>query len=208
MYAIDGSRRVNSNMFNKMRDFIQLSLQSYVISEPETHVGIIQYGDRAEIMIKPKDGISVAALVSTIQKLSRIGGARRMNKALRLVNSEIYSNPRESRSDAKRILVLLTTGKNSGDGSGELPRVARELRSEGVEIIPVVIGKDVDPTEIDAMSGEKGSSVSVEDANKLNEVIGQLEEKVNDAEGKGVQIYLCFVICCLFHVILEQCWPF
>ena len=171
-------------MFNKMKDFVQTSLKSFAISPLETHVGIVQYGDRAEIMIKPNDGISLSKLDDVTRKLSRIGGARRMNKALRLVNSEIYGKPGETRPNAKKVVILLTTGKNSGDGSGELPRVARQLRDEGVEIVVVVVGKDADPSEIDAITGKKGSSIAVEDPNSLKEAVGQLEEKLNDVGGK------------------------
>ena len=184
IFAIDGSRRVDETMFNKMKDFVQTSLKSFTVSPLETHVGIVQYGDRAEIMIKPNDGISLSKLDDVTRKLSRIGGARRMNKALRLVNSEIYGKPGETRPNAKKVVILLTTGKNSGDGSGELPRVARQLRDEGVEIVVVVVGKDADPSEIDAITGKKGGSIAVEDPNNLKEAVGQLEEKLNDVEGK------------------------
>ena len=184
IFAIDGSRRVDETMFNKMKDFVQKSLKSFVISPLETHVGIVQYGDRAEIMIKPNDGISLSKLDDVTRKLSRIGGSRRMNKALRLVNSEIYGKPGETRPNAKKVVILLTTGKNSGDGSGELPRVARQLRDEGVEIVVVVVGKDADPSEIDAITGKKGGSITVEDPNNLKEAVGQLEEKLNDVKGK------------------------
>lgn len=194
-----------------MKDFVQTSLKSFVISQLETHVGIIQYGDKADIMIKPKDGITFSKLDDVTRKLSRIGGARRMNKALRLVNSEIYGQPGETRPNAKKVLILLTTGKNSGDGSGELPRVARQLRDQGVQIVVVAIGKDVDSSEVDTITGKKGGSVAVEDPNNLQEAVGQLEEKLNDVEGEiTLQIFLwlysvfCFKLITYGHKILYK----
>lgn len=183
LYAVDGSRRVDEGMFKEMHDFLRSSVRSFNLSASESHAGILQYGDRAEILLKPKDGTSLMKFEDTANKLSRIGGARRMNRALKIVNKEVYGTPGEIRSGAKRIIILLTTGKNSGDDSGELPRVARELRDEGVEIMVVVIGKESDPKEIDTITGKKGGSIFVKDPRKLKEVVGQLEQMVNDLGG-------------------------
>ena len=183
IYAVDGSRRVDSNVFNKMREFVLTSLKSFVISRSAANVGIVQYGEKAEILITPRQGTSLPKLNDVAQKLSRVGGVRRMDKALKLVNSEIIGKASETRPGSKKVLILLTTGKNSGDGSGELPRVVRMLRDEGVDIIAVVVGKNADPSEVEAIIGRRGSLVSVESPNNLKDAVGQLEDKIKDLKG-------------------------
>ena len=183
VYAVDGSRRVDASMYEQMKNFLKSSLRSFNITESGAHIAVAQYGSRAEIKVNLNDGTNLARLDYIVGQLSRIGGPRRMNKALRLVNSDIYGKQDQSRVDAKRLLVLLTTGKNSGDGSGELPRVARELRDQGVEIVVVVIGKESDPSEILAITGKGGNTVKVSDAGNLDAAVGALEGTIKDAGG-------------------------
>ena len=167
-----------------MNDFVRSSLKSFNVSATETRVGIVQYGERTEIKVKPKDGTSVLKLEDVASKLIRIGGVRRTDKALKLVNTDIFGKPGEVRPEAEKVLILLTTGKSSDDGSGNLAKVARELRDQDVEIIVVRVGKDADPNETDAITGKKDGAIAVKDPNKLKEAVGQLEGKLGEARGR------------------------
>ena len=184
MYAIDGSRRVDDAMFQKMKSFVMTSLNSFNISQDGVHVGLVQYGGSAEIRQRLKDGASPQGTRRNLALLTLVGGPRRMNRALRLVKRELFTKPGERRPFSKRVLILLTTGKNSGDGSGDLPRVALDLRQQGVEVIAVVIGKESDPAEIDTITGKKANSINVKDVDKLPFAIGQLEDKIKSPKGK------------------------
>ena len=184
VYAIDGSRRVDAAMFQKMKSFVMTSLNSFNISQDGAHVGLVQYGGSTEIRQRLKDGTSRQGTRRNVELLTLVGGPRRMNRALRLVTRELFAKPGERRPFSKRVLILLTTGKNSGEGSGDLPRVALDLRQQGVEVIAVVIGKESDPAEIDAIIAKKANSVNVKDVDKLPFTIGQLEDKIKSPKGK------------------------
>ena len=190
IYAVDGSKTVDSNMFNKMREFVLASLNSLVVSPSMANVGIVQYGEKAEILITPREGTSLPKLNDVTQTLFRVGGARRMNKALKLVDSQIFGKVGETRPGSKKVLILLTTGKNSEDGSDELPVIARKLRDEGVDIIAMVVGKNADPSEVEAITGRRGGSVSVESPNKLKDAVGKLEDMIKDLRSKKWSLML------------------
>ena len=182
MFALDGSRRVDERMFGKMKKLVKASLKSYNISAPQTNVALVQFGRDAEIKLTLNQGTNLGTVEQSVNDLARVGGPRRMNKALRVIRRKIFDSLK--RSDVQRIVALFTTGKNSGDGSGELPRVARDLRSQGVEVIVVVIGKESDPKEIEGITGKKGNAINVDDVNKLPETIGILEAKVSNTGGE------------------------
>ena len=182
VFAVDGSRRVDEAMFGKMKKLVKASLRSYNISVPETNVALMQFGSDAEIKLRLTQGTNLDTVEKSVNDLARVGGPRRMNKALRVIRRDIFNGLK--RNNVQRVVVLFTTGKNSGDGTGELPRVARDLRSQGVEVIVIVVGKEIDPKEIESITGKKGNDIIVGDVNKLPKVIGILEAKVREAGGE------------------------
>ena len=182
VFAVDGSRRVDEAMFGKMKKLVKASLRSYNISVPETNVALMQFGSDAEIKLRLNQGTNLDTVEKSVNDLARVGGPRRMNKALRVIRRDIFNGLK--RNNVQRVVVLFTTGKNSGDGTGELPRVARDLRSQGVEVIVIVVGKEIDPKEIESITGKKGNDIIVGDVNKLPKVIGILEAKVREAGGE------------------------
>ena len=181
VFAVDGSRRVDETMFGKMKKLIKALLKSYNISAPQTNVALVQFGGDTEIKLSLNQGTNLGTVEKSVNELARVGGPRRMNKALRVIRRDIFDSLK--RNDAQRVVVLFTTGKNSGDGTGELPSGSRDLRSQGVEVIVVVIGKEIDLKEIESITGKKGNSISVGDVNKLPEAIGVLEAKVREIGG-------------------------
>ena len=183
VYAIDSSRRVDADMYKRMKNLVKASLKSYDISPSDTRASVVGFGAQATVALPLSEGTDTGSIETALDSLNKIGGPRRMNKALRLIRSNIFANPVNARPNAKKVVILLTTGKNSGDGTGELPSVASDLRSEGVEVIAVVIGKDKDPDEINAITGKSGNAVYVDDMSKLPLAFGTLEAKVREIGG-------------------------
>lgn len=193
VFAVDSSRRVDPEMFNKMKELVKASLASYNISESEARIGLVGFGDKAEISKKPADGASGSELEQSVIELKRIGGARRMNKAMRKMQAEIFNDAMNSKRKAKQVLVLFTTGKNSGDGSGSLPSTARSLRQQGVDIIVVSIGKEKDLNELQAIAGKLKNVIDIPSFEMLPNAIGVLEGKVQETTGDSFfAILICF----------------
>lgn len=166
-----------------MKGMVKASLESFKFSPSNTRGAIVGFGAQATIAINLNEGTNMRNLEKAVDDLTRIGGPRRMNKALRKISSDIFANPLYKFPNAKKIVVLLTTGKNSGDGSGELPSVALDLRSQGVEVIPIVIGQDRNQQEIDTITGKRANPVYVNDINSMPLALGSLEANIREAGG-------------------------
>ena len=170
-------------MYKKMKSMVKASLESFKFSPSGTRGAIVGFGAQSTIALNLKEGTDIRKLGRTVGDLTRIGGPRRMNKALRKIQSDIFANPLYKSPNTKKVVILLTTGKNSGDGTGELPSVALDLRSQGVEVIPVVIGQDKDQQEIDAITGKSANPVYVNNINNLPLALGSLEAHIREAGG-------------------------
>ena len=183
VFAVDSSRRADERMLVKMKKMVTASLRSYKIAPTETRAAIVTFGSKPEIKVNLISGVDRGAVQKSVDQIVAIGGSRRMNKAMRTIRTEIFEKEENRRGKSKKMLILLTTGKNSGDGSGELPSVASELRAGGVEVIALVIGKEKDAREIEIITGKKDNAVYVDDISMLPKAIGAVEAKTREAGG-------------------------
>ena len=181
VFAIDSSGGVNGTMFNRMKKLVKATLGSFKFSPTDSRGAIVGFGSQPQLANNLYEGTDARTIESTIDRLNRIGGVKEMSRALRMIRTDIFGNPLNKVSHSKRVVILLTTGKNISDSASELERAALELRSQGVEVIPVVIGKENDQKKLDAITGKSSNLVFVDDARRLPLTLGPLEAKIREA---------------------------
>ena len=181
VFAIDSSSGVNGTMFRRMKKLVKATLGSFKISPSESRGAIVGFGYQPQLANNLYEGTDARKIESTIDRLTRIGGTKEMNRVLRMIRTDIFGNPLNKASNSKRVVILLTTGKSISDSAGELERSALELRSQGVEVIPVVIGKEIDEKKLDAITGKSSNPVYVNDGKNLPLSLGPLEVKIREA---------------------------
>ena len=181
VFAIDSSSGVNDTMFRRMKKLVKATLGSFKFSPSDSRGAIVGFGSQPQLATNLYEGTDARTIESTIDRLTRIGGNKEMNRVLRMIRTDIFANPLNKVSNSKRVVILLTTGKSISDSAGELERSALELRSQGVEVIPVVIGKEIDEKKLDAITGKSSNPVYVNDAQNLPLSLGPLEVKIREA---------------------------
>ena len=188
VFAIDSSSGVNDTMFRRMKKLVKATLGSFKISPSDSSGAIVGFGSQPQLATNLYEGTDARKIESTVDRLTRIGGVKEMSRALRMIRTDIFGNPLNKASNSKRVVILLTTGKSISDSAGELERSALELRSQGVEVIPVVIGKEIDQKKLDAITGKSSHPVYINDAKNLPLSLGPLEVKIREAGS----------MCCIF----------
>ena len=177
LFAIDGSRMVNLSTYEKMKKFVKGASNMYNISSLKTRVGILSFGgDTNNIALPLKDGISKPLVDQTVDSLKRSGGPRHMNKAIRFVADRMFTTENDGRPNAGKVLVLLTTGRNSPEGKEDLPKAARKLKENGVDVFVIGLGTNVDDDELNAIASEKDDIAKVNTVDDLPTVLGSLEK--------------------------------
>ena len=180
IFAIDSSSGVNDTMFRRMKMLVKAALSSFKFSPSDSRGAIVGFGSQPQLAVNLYEGTDAKTMESTIDRLARIGGIKGMKRALHMIRTDIIANPLNKLSSGKRVVVLLTTGKNSSDRADELMRISLELRSKGVEVIPVVIGKERDQNKFDAITGNSTNPVYVDEARNMPLAFGPLEAKVRE----------------------------
>ena len=185
VFAVDGSKWVDEYTFTKMKNFVKGSLDIYTISPQKTRIGLVTYGgDARDTALSLPLGTSKQAAERSIDSLVRVGGLREMNKAIRFVDTEIFSGKGGTRPRAGKALVLLTTGKNSANGKDDLPKTAKKLKDKGIEVFVIGIVKGVDPDELNVIASNQGNVANVPDKDDLPRIFGQLEKATGKLTGK------------------------
>ena len=181
VFAIDSSSSVNDTMFGRMKKLVKATLRSFKISSSDSRGAIVGFGSQPQLANNLYEGTDARTIELTVDRLTRIGGIKGLNRVLRMIRTDIFANPLNKVSNSKRVVILLTTGNNISDSAGELEKTALELRSQGVEVIPVVIGRDSGHKKLDAITGKSTTPVYIDDARNLPLAFGPLEAKIREA---------------------------
>lgn len=159
----------------------------FVKAEVNIHVdnsqlGVINYGKDA-VVVSPLSS-DMKKLFADIAAMRKIGGDRRIDKALRKYIDEML--PRSSKPNAVKQLVVFLTGGNSLAGKADLDGVLAQLKSLGVQITVVAIGDKVDKKEAEKIAlGQKDNVIYVRDETQLTDVIPTLFVIIGKGKGKG-----------------------
>ena len=94
-FLIDASGSIGVLGFNKIRNFVKKIIDAFEISEGGTHVSAIWYSDKAEVAFDFKNltgaNITRENVFKLVEKISVTKGKTRIDKALRLAHSDMFS---------------------------------------------------------------------------------------------------------------------
>ena len=186
---------MNDTIFRRMKKLVKATLGSFKFSPSDSRGAIVGFGSQPQLAVNLYEGTDASKIESTVDRLARIGGMKVLRRVLHMIRTDIIGNPLNKVSNGKRVVVLLTTG-NSSDSAGELEKDALELRSEGVEVIPVVIGKESDQKKLDTITGKSSNPVYIDETQNLPLSLGPLEAKIREAGGMVTFSYIFSFLFC------------
>ena len=95
-FLIDASGSIGENGFNKIRNFVKKIVDAFEVSEVGTHVSAVWYSDDAKVAFDFKtlkgENITKANVFKLLDKISVTSGKTRIDKALRLAYSDMFSD--------------------------------------------------------------------------------------------------------------------
>ena len=168
-FVLDDSNSVDDEEFNDVIKFVTYVIDAFPgISARGTRVGVVMFSTNAEIAIAFDRYYQRQQLIAAVKNLSRKRGKTFINEGLEKAN-ELFTAERGSRSDASKILVLMTDGKSKGN----VAPPAQRLREKDVRTIVVGVG-NVDPAQLELIAGVKDNVFEVPTFKGLEPVIAKL----------------------------------
>ena len=172
VFAVDSSTAVPKEGWQKIKTFITGILDSFPISESNTHVGIVTFSSVPYLETRLSEKFAkndITQLVKNMQQLQ--GKQRRVDKALQMANAEFFSpKSRGFRPDKSKAFVLITGGIPT-QGTEDLISAVKPLTQNSVSVVAVGVGSDVDEAQLRSMSGKKENSFKVSNYDDLQSYV-------------------------------------
>lgn len=93
--------------FQKIKDFTAAVVNTFTVSKDMTHVGVIYYSDSAHVAFNfnkfKGNDVTKENIIDEINKIKNTEGETRIDLALQLADSHLFSAAAGSRSDIRRV---------------------------------------------------------------------------------------------------------
>lgn len=193
LYALDISRDIARNTFQKMKEFVKGSLHMFKISENTgTNVGLASFDSVTREILQINRGTSTDIIIDSLDNLKLGSSDRNLNQALRSISSSMFNlSP-----NVKRALVIVLNGQDSSSVYDNIREIAQSLIQKGVNIYVVAIGNDVNKKQLNALVDGNGINIKmVKDSADLPDAIPSYEEFLGRLIGIGS--FILYISCYL-----------
>uniref|UniRef100_A0A7M5WVJ2 VWFA domain-containing protein n=1 Tax=Clytia hemisphaerica TaxID=252671 RepID=A0A7M5WVJ2_9CNID len=134
-FVLDSSGSLR-NDYDKEKNFLKALAATFGVSEDGARAGVVTFSYDTEHSIKLNDHYDLFSFSDAVDKIPLMGHTTRIDKALRLTQSQMFSIANGGRPGVSKIVIVLTDGSQTQDVGAEDPgNVAEELRSMGYKVL-------------------------------------------------------------------------
>ena len=102
--------------FPLVKEFLVKVGRRYDISPDDIRMGIVQFGDDVQVELQLRDGVSFDNFESAVDSMQMLDGRTMIFEAIQDATDMFIANPR---TNAQRVMVVLTDGSPSDAGENE-----------------------------------------------------------------------------------------
>ena len=133
MYAVDASDGVSTNVINLIRGFVDEDTK--VKDFDNTRVGVVSYGDHAQLILSPQNGIALSDVRSALRSIRPNQGRRDLKTVLNYVLMNVMKNTFIVPESSKKILVLFSDGKSLDWNDDDAKYYKEQFERTGIEMV-------------------------------------------------------------------------
>ena len=159
--------------FKTSLEFVKAIAGMFVINQLESHIGFVVFSTNSQVVLDFKTYFDQKSVENVINDIQYIGGISNIGAGLELVKSKLFDLT--SRPDVSRILIVVTSGKSTGDVLGP----SKALRDAGVAVFCVGVGDEYDLKELDEIATDPDSGhVFTANVTQMGLVVKAIQGKV------------------------------
>ena len=178
MFALDGSESLAKNGFDKIKDLVKTMLDNYTISESETHVGVIEFSNDANVIFPLDKLFELTSIKDQVQRIIPSGGKETVtDEVLRKSTDQVFDAKSGGRPGASKVLIIITDGKSSGKEPPK--RAVKPVKEKGVRVYVVNIGEDTDKDELEDIVPTEKNIYPVKNPDEVPSVAPKLVEDID-----------------------------
>ena len=176
-FAISAASVKADDNFEKAKEVIKSIIDTYAMNK--LRYGVIVFGSSASIKVSFGDDFPTDEnLKNVITILSGSNERPALDEALKK-GKELFDEAPE-RPNARKVLVFITDLKSTSK-LADLKATAKKLEDDGIRVIPVAIGGEVDHIELEETTSDKTNVVNV----NTDVYVIVLKEKIMSKVFKG-----------------------
>lgn len=174
VFLLDSSNQVGQQNLKHELLLFDTVAQSFPVMKDGVHFASIVYSSVSQVAFQLNTYIDKPSLSIAIQAIPFIGGDSRVGQAVASVKSSVFD--KGGRPDAPKVVVVILVEKSEDD----IVTPAAALKAEGVKLIIVGIGKDVDGSVLGSLASTPDSVLLVDNMDELPSQAAPLVVKINN----------------------------
>ena len=178
-FIMDSSNSMAHFDFEKEKTFVKEAARELGVAAGQSRAAVILFSENAEVKIDFGQTPTLKGFEKAVDELKHQNGLyTRIDKALELTAEKVF--PAKARGDRRRIVLLLTDGKQCCKGAAaaiDLGGVSRPLREAGVRVIAVGITKDANRAELVNITASEEDVIMARDFNDLRDKLINITRK-------------------------------
>ena len=180
VFLVDSSSSVTSLNFLLEKKFVKAMARSLNVSPDKSRSSVIVYGSKYEVVMSLQEFTNLDDFKRALDRASYIDGPRRMDLALEATASVM----KQGRSNVRKVVVLLTSGRQSPtDILDPLSSAVKPLRNLGIQTYVVSIGSEPDNRELTAVVDDSRNIFEVPSFEALSSQTTQIAKTIATIPG-------------------------
>ena len=176
-FAISANSLDSDRTFKQMQDIVKSTMDKY--PPANIYYSVLSFGDPPVVHINFEDKISEEDRKRAVASIDKTSGKASLDKALDK-SRDLFKEAAMKRPAAKNILVVIVD-KKSDSKLDDVKASSRLLEDDGVKVVVVGVGEEVDKPEIDVVSP---TSILTNTTEKP----GSVAEEIIKALGNGEEL--------------------
>ena len=178
-FVVDTSGSISNENFRKQKDFVKALASAFDPSTTKHQLSLISYSTNAQIELSFKDSADLVKFKNVVDRMPHTKGRTRLDKALKLASSQLFTDNGGVNSGKQKTMVILTDGRQSQDpGSVPLKDAVRPLKQQGVRIYVVAVSSELDLKELYELTEKEEDVFTVIDFDDLAKMSNDTVQKI------------------------------
>ena len=180
VFLVDASSGITAKQFSASKDLMMNLINTFKVSDKNMQYSVITYGDDAKLEVSFRDSIQKDFNLSD-SKLNKIGGVRNVDKALDIVDKQVF-NVRSGFSENVKngVIVVLTSDNFNAARNDRLKSNFEKLDKRNIDMLFIdTIGGQLNTPMRDIMTNYSVKSFQLLPSllSKLNSYLGRDQGK-------------------------------
>ncbi|XP_033736270.1 collagen alpha-6(VI) chain-like isoform X1 [Pecten maximus] len=172
VFILDSSASEGSTNFHKQLDFVKRFVQQFNVGPDKTQFSAITFSSSVKNNFWLNDHQTQSSVLSALNNVAYSSGITNTDKALDFARQNSFLSSNGGRSDAEKIVIVLTDGQSTSPSKTSV--AANALHHSGVEVITVGIGNGITQSELAVIASDRQHVFQVQSFDALQTIQTEL----------------------------------